>query len=101
MKKEVIIYSIIALIIGLILGYFIFSPDNRLSDTQNYEDFQATAGETWNNVIPFRYTANSCEEWFTELNIGDIDNLDYCYIKDFEIRDDYSPSTINCRCWLK
>lgn len=99
MNKEIIISVIIGLVIGLFFGFFLFNQETRSS--QNYEDFVATAGETWNNVMPFRYTSNSCEEWFVSLNVGDIKNLDYCFIKDFEVRDDTTPSTINCRCWLK
>jgi len=40
MKKEIIIYSILALVIGLIIGYFIFSNNNSIANTKtiNNED---------------------------------------------------------------
>ena len=99
-RRNLIIGIVISvIIIGAIVLIFNYSLTRE--EVPKYEDFQVTAGETWNNIIPFRYTTQSCQEWFISLNIGGEDKLDYCFIKDFEIRDDITPSTINCRCWLK
>lgn len=100
MKNKLIIGLLIFLTLGVFLLFFTLSG-NPNGDSQKYEDFVATAGETWNNVAPFRYTKNSCEDWFIELGIGNLGELDYCFIKDFEVRYDSQPSTINCRCWLR